>query len=73
MFDPLQALSPERDTGGFSHTSMRNCRKSDVFICPIPRTGLDAKVKFQFMQLAPFSELFFERQKLRAVHGIRGR
>jgi hypothetical protein len=73
MFDPLRVLSPGiTDMGGLSHTSTGNCRKPDVFICPIPKTGLDAKVKFQIMRLPPFSELFFERRNQRAAHGIKG-
>ncbi|MGZ3577938.1 MAG: hypothetical protein ACXWMC_07220 [Syntrophales bacterium] len=73
MLDPLRVLSPGIiDIGGFGHTSMGSCRKPDVFICPIPKTGIDAKVKFQIMRLAPFSELFFERRNQRAEHGING-
>jgi len=55
MFVPLRVLSPEIDIGGFSHASMGSYRKPEVFICPIPKTGLDAKVKLQFMRLSPFS------------------
>jgi len=73
MFDLLRSFLPERDIGGFSHTSLGSCRKPDVFICPIPRNGLDVKVKFQFMRLAPFSGLFFEMRSQRAADGLRGR
>ncbi len=55
IFVPLRVLSPEIDIGGFSRASMGSYRKPEVFICPIPKTGLDAKVKLQFMRLSPFS------------------
>ena len=73
MFDLLRLFLPQRDIGEFSHASLGSCREPDVFICPIPKNSLDAKVKFQFMRLTPFSGLFFEMRNQRAADGLRGR
>ncbi len=72
IFDLLRSFLPERDIGGFSHPLMGSCRKPDVFICPIPRKGLDAKVKFQFIRLVPFSEVLFGMGNQKAADGLRG-
>jgi len=70
---PLLALSPEKDIGKMRHTSMGSRRRPDAFIWPVPRTGLDATVKFQLMRFAPFSGLFFAMRNPMAVQGSRGR
>jgi len=72
MFDLLRSFLPARYIGEFSHTSFRSCRQPDVFICPIPRNGLDAKVKFQFMRLAPFSGPLFEMRNQTAADELKG-
>lgn len=72
MSNLLRSFLSERDAGGFGYTPLGSCRKPDVFIYPIPRNGLDAKVKFQSVRLAPFSGLF-EVQNQRIADGLRER
>ncbi len=73
MFNTLRSLLSQSNVEGFGYTSLGNYRKPDVFIHPIPRNGLDAKVKFQLMRLAPFSGLFFEVRNQRMAGGLRER